>query len=618
LHQDDAQIILLLVAMKRSRGIGRTGARPEKSDPRGQGGYFASRRWFAVVSGCLLLAGAVIFAFAYWNQGRSRAPVASDAGKTEIEVAPASLKPRAAQPTTLTDLLALPSGALANVDTATLNLLCAEGLRGSDNLNVQSSLDSLDTWAKHVASETQRNFHRFLANPREYNHSLGYYRMMMLATVLQQDFGTHYNPERALPQLRGRWEPSDVFFGDSHDVFIHGLLGDQHRGTCSSLPVLYVALAQRLGYPVELVAAKGHLFVRYQEGTEHLNVEATSIGFNTYPDEHYRQWPLPMTSEEAKTFGWLRPMSKPEMLGAFLAIRAASLTSMKRFEEAAQAWAAVARYLPVTPDLKEIVAHARQRAANERAADRWDELCEQVRGLELPFGPSFAQFRDRKVQLQLFMNQSTNLVAIEQAVADLKQDLDADRRQAMLMSDSIGSLAPQPLQPSDPPTTVSESAPQLAALLSNVPQPTRVRIPAERIPREYWQGFPPELQEQLAGRSDEQDIVTEIWRYHVEQANRRNQAAMAAAFPSPAQPLLHNVRREWLPPDYQESMPAELRGRLARVNTREQTQWAIRQYQTEQQAQRVGEQMRAVGHPSLPLMGPPLQIEIVPPKAPKP
>ena len=55
-----------------------------------------------------------------------------------------------------------------------------------------------------MASETQRNFHRFLANPREYNHSLGYYRMMMLATVLQQDFGTHYNPERALPQLHGK------------------------------------------------------------------------------------------------------------------------------------------------------------------------------------------------------------------------------------------------------------------------------------------------------------------------------------------------------------------------------------------------------------------------------
>jgi hypothetical protein len=535
-----------------------------------------------------------------------------------MEVAPASLNPRAVQPTTLKDLLALPPGALANVDTATLNLLCAEGLRGSDSLNVQSSLDSLETWAKHVASETQRNFHRFLAKPREYNHSLGYYRMMMLATVLQQDFGTHYNPERALPQLRGKWEPSDVFFGDSRDVFIHGLLGDKHRGTCSSLPVLYVAVAQRLGYPVELVAAKGHLFVRYQEGTEHLNVEATSIGFNTYPDEHYRQWPLPMTSEEAKTFGWLRPMSKPEVLGAFLAIRAASLTSMNRFEEAAQTWAAVARYLPVTPDLKEIVAHARQRATNERAADRWDELWEQVRGLQLPFGASFAHFRDRKVQLQLFMNQSTNLVAIEQAVVDLIQDLEADRRQAMLMSDSIGSLAALPIQTPDPTTTVSEPSAQLAALLSSVPQPTLVRIPAERVPQEYWRGIPQELQEQLAGRTSEQDIVTEIWRFHVEQANRRNQAAMAAALPASAQAVPRNVRRDWLPPDYRDSMPVELQGRLAHVNSREQTQWAVRQYQAEQQARPVSEQMRAVGHPSFPLMGPPLQIEIIPPKAPKP
>jgi hypothetical protein len=347
--------------MKRSRGTGQTEARTGKPDPRGQGERSAFRRRWVVLAGLsLLLAAAVVFAFVRWNKTPSFAAVAADAGKTEMEVAPAFLKPRAVQPKTLKELLALPRSALTNIDTATLNLLCAEGLRGADSLSVESSLDSLDAWAKHVASETQRNIHRFLANPREYNHSLGYYRMMMLATVLQQDFGTHYNPERALPQLRGKWEPSDVFFGDSRDVFIHGLLGDKHRGTCSSLPVLYVAVAQRLGYPAELVAAKGHLFVRYQEGTEHLNVEATSVGFNTYPDEHYRQWPLPMTAEEVRTFGWLRPMSRAEMLGAFLAIRAACLTSMKRFDEAADTWAAVARYLPVTADLKHIIARARQ------------------------------------------------------------------------------------------------------------------------------------------------------------------------------------------------------------------------------------------------------------------
>lgn len=40
------------------------------------------------------------------------------------------------QPHTLTELLALPSDQLEKVDTALINLLCAEGLRGSENLDV--------------------------------------------------------------------------------------------------------------------------------------------------------------------------------------------------------------------------------------------------------------------------------------------------------------------------------------------------------------------------------------------------------------------------------------------------------------------------------------------------
>ena len=418
-----------------------------------------------------------------------------------------------------------------------------------------------------------------------------------------------------------------MFFGDSRDVFIHGLLGDKHRGTCSSLPVLYVAMAQRLGYPVELVAAKGHLFVRYQEGTEHLNVEATSLGFNTYPDEHYRHWPHPMSDQEARKFGWLRPMSKPEILGAFLAIRAASLTSTKRFDEAAETWAAVARYLPVTPDLKHIIERARQRAHVERAADRWDQLWEDVTQLQLPFGPRFGHFRDRRLQVQLFMNQSTNLVEIEREVAELKQELDADRRQAMLMFDSIGSVTPSWL-PTGPLPAGSEP-PQMATLLSAVPQPIRVRIPAERVPHEYWQGIPPELQQRLNGLTKEEEIVTEMWRFNVEAVNRRNQEAMAALVPKQPEPLPSNLRREWLPTEYRDSMPKQLRERLAKVNPPELVPSEIQRFQLEEENRRRSEEMKALlvkplepgqpnSPPNSPLTGSPVSVAIIPPKAAEP
>ena len=46
----------------------------------------------------------------------------------------------------------------------------------------------------------------------------------MLATVLQEDLGVHYDPERVLPQLLGQREPNDVFYADAKDIFIGGFL----------------------------------------------------------------------------------------------------------------------------------------------------------------------------------------------------------------------------------------------------------------------------------------------------------------------------------------------------------------------------------------------------------
>ena len=59
----------------------------------------------------------------------------------------------------------------------------------------------------------------------------------MLVTVLQQDLGVHYNPQRA----------REVDFRNSKDLFIHGLVGNPNGGTCVSIPALYTTIARRLG-----------------------------------------------------------------------------------------------------------------------------------------------------------------------------------------------------------------------------------------------------------------------------------------------------------------------------------------------------------------------------------
>ena len=97
---------------------------------------------------------------------------------------------------TLGELSMMDSDDLNTQDIALLNLRCAEGLPGSEDLDIVDSLRTLDRWADKVRQETDRMMVDFYAQPDKYENSIAYYRMLMLVTVLQQDFGVKYNPDR--------------------------------------------------------------------------------------------------------------------------------------------------------------------------------------------------------------------------------------------------------------------------------------------------------------------------------------------------------------------------------------------------------------------------------------
>ena len=238
-------------------------------------------------------------------------------------------------------LLALPVEQLAQVDIARMNLLCAEGLPGAESVDLAKHLSTLDAWTAQVKSETERHRYRFKQNPAEFEHSEGFFRMLMLAVVLTEDFGMHYNHD-------GRTTPAqasahDGFFTNAADVFLTGLLGPIRQGTCSSLPVLYVAVGRRLGYPLKLVTTKGHLFVRWEDAKERFNVDATGEGVNRFDDAYYRQWPFKVTEEDAKAEGYLKSLTPAEELAAFLSIRGMCLRENGRRPEAAESFEAASR-----------------------------------------------------------------------------------------------------------------------------------------------------------------------------------------------------------------------------------------------------------------------------------
>ena len=149
---------------------------------------------------------------------------------------------------------------LGKVDIAVMNLLCAKGLPGAENLDVRSVLATLDEWAGKVRIETERHLYR-VHDPRyadHYNHSEARLRAEFIVQVLQEDCGVRYN----LARVR------NVDFSKPQDLFIHGMVNSDNGGTCSSMPVLYAAISRRLGYPIKLVLAKQHVFCRWDDGRE--------------------------------------------------------------------------------------------------------------------------------------------------------------------------------------------------------------------------------------------------------------------------------------------------------------------------------------------------------------
>lgn len=227
-------------------------------------------------------------------------------------------------------LVGLSSDELAGVDVAEMNLLCAQGLEGAEELDVGGCLRRLDEWAVLIRSETERHHYQYVGNPSKFRNMEGYYKMMVMLTVLYQDLGTRYNGERSNDESAGS------FFADSRDLFIHGLLSGNRTGTCSSIPVLVAALSRRLGYPVRLVSARSHLFARWDGEGQRFNIEATGGGLRVHPDEYYMKWPKPITPEILRSEGFLCSKTPKEELACFLAARASCLFVNGREEEARQ------------------------------------------------------------------------------------------------------------------------------------------------------------------------------------------------------------------------------------------------------------------------------------------
>lgn len=258
------------------------------------------------------------------------------------------------------ELAQLSASEYKDIDIAQLNLICAEGLLGAESLNVDESLAVLDAWAQLVKENESKYFYQYQRNPAQYDHSIAKFKAVNLGLTLKDDLGCGYNQDLVRQGL-----VSDVkstrFFKNSQDLFLHGFTQDR-KGSCSSLPVLMVAIGRRCGYPLFLVSCKGHLFCRWDNGSERFNIETACPGIDSKPDSYYMNWPFASSAEEIRSERYLKNLSTEEEFGIFSQIRGACLQENGRFEEASAAYRCALKAFPESEHLKEYLKYVESRS----------------------------------------------------------------------------------------------------------------------------------------------------------------------------------------------------------------------------------------------------------------
>lgn len=102
------------------------------------------------------------------------------------------------------------------------------------------------------------------------------------------------NPKKIIDEInhflfyeRGfRFPPQSSFSKDiDRYTFLSSVL-DGRKGVCLGVSILYLCLAQRLGLPLEIITPPGHIYVRYRDDQQTINIETTARGIHL-PDYVY-------------------------------------------------------------------------------------------------------------------------------------------------------------------------------------------------------------------------------------------------------------------------------------------------------------------------------------------
>lgn len=243
------------------------------------------------------------------------------------------------------------------LDPLVMNLVVARGIPELRNLDIASLAHIVDEWAGKIESGL-RSTENADRNTKLYQHDRDLWRAGgMAVSVAGPSIGVKYTADVLDP-------------GKPEQQFLHGVI-DGKQGTCATMPVLYMAIGHRLGWPIKVVVSRDHMWARWDDGRskggKRFNLEATSASsdghegsFNSVDDAYYAKAleTPPIAIESGSDMGSL---TGRQTLGVFLQARAGYWAAHGQWDSVERDLLMAASCFPENRDIREFLFKAMAR-----------------------------------------------------------------------------------------------------------------------------------------------------------------------------------------------------------------------------------------------------------------
>lgn len=158
-----------------------------------------------------------------------------------------------------------------DIDLAIANWLIAADVPQFRDLNREAYFAQLDAMIVQVRAETAR-MEKVALSRGENPQSPKTRCAIFCNSIIKLRFA--YTEE--FREMNLTPEQMKLLHSDANNTFLAGLLRTR-RGSCVSMPLIYLVIGQRVGMPVHLVTVGKHYFIRWDEPGFRMNIEPTIV-----------------------------------------------------------------------------------------------------------------------------------------------------------------------------------------------------------------------------------------------------------------------------------------------------------------------------------------------------